>query len=53
VSGSTADPMRCCALCQGVSACKVRCALSERNLHSRMPLVPTPARLKLLHAHDQ
>jgi hypothetical protein len=24
----------------------VRCALLDRNLHSRMPLVPTPARLK-------
>jgi heat shock protein beta len=23
---------------------KVRCAFSDRNLHSRMPLVPTPAR---------
>jgi hypothetical protein len=28
----------------------VRCAFSDRNLHSMMPLVPTPARLKLLHA---
>jgi hypothetical protein len=25
---------------------KVRCAFSDRNLHSRVPLVPTPARLK-------
>jgi carboxylesterase type B len=24
----------------------VKCAFSDRNLHSRMPLVPTPARLK-------
>jgi hypothetical protein len=24
----------------------VRCAFFDRNLHSRMPLVPTPARLK-------
>jgi hypothetical protein len=24
----------------------VRCAFSDRDLHSRMPLVPTPARLK-------
>jgi hypothetical protein len=24
----------------------VRCAFSDRNLHSRMPLDPTPARLK-------
>jgi hypothetical protein len=31
----------------------VRCAFFGRNLHSRMPLVPTPARLKLLHACDQ
>jgi hypothetical protein len=30
-----------------------RCAFFGRNLHSRMPLVPTPARLKLLHACDQ
>jgi hypothetical protein len=30
----------------------VRCAFSDRNLHSRMPFVPTPARLKLLHARD-
>jgi hypothetical protein len=32
---------------------KVRCAFSDRNLHSRMPLDPTHARLKLLHACDQ
>jgi sialate O-acetylesterase len=25
----------------------------DRNLHTRVPLVPTPARLKLLHACDQ
>jgi hypothetical protein len=25
----------------------VRCAFFDRNLHSRMPLVPTPARFKL------
>jgi hypothetical protein len=31
----------------------VRCAFSDGNLHSRMPLVPTPARLKLLQACDQ
>jgi hypothetical protein len=31
----------------------VRCAFFDRNLHSRMPLVPTPARLKLLQACDQ
>jgi hypothetical protein len=30
-----------------------RCAFSDRKLHPRMPLVPTPARLKLLHACDQ
>jgi hypothetical protein len=30
----------------------VRCAFSDRNLHSRMPLDPTPARLKLEHACD-
>jgi hypothetical protein len=30
-----------------------RCAFFGRNLHSRMPLVPTPARLKLLQACDQ
>jgi hypothetical protein len=29
------------------------CAFWIRNLHSRMPLVPMPARLKLLHACDQ
>jgi hypothetical protein len=28
----------------------VRCSFFGRNLLSRMPLVPTPARLKLLHA---
>jgi hypothetical protein len=28
----------------------VRCAFSGRNLQSMMPLTPTPARLKLLHA---
>jgi hypothetical protein len=33
---------------------KVRCAFSDRNLHSRMPLVPTPLlRLKRCHACDQ
>jgi hypothetical protein len=31
----------------------VRCAFFDRNLHSRIPMVPTPARLKLLHACDQ
>jgi len=31
----------------------VRCAFFDRNLLSRKPLVPTPARLKLLHACDQ
>jgi hypothetical protein len=30
-----------------------RCAFSDRNLHSRMPLVPTHVRLKLLHACGQ
>jgi hypothetical protein len=32
---------------------RVRCAFLGRNLHSRMSTVPTPARLKLLHASDQ
>jgi hypothetical protein len=32
---------------------EVRCAFFDRNFHSRMPLVPTPARLMLLHACDQ
>jgi hypothetical protein len=27
-------------------AAEVRCAFSDRNVHSRMPLVPTPARFK-------
>jgi hypothetical protein len=31
----------------------VRCAFSGKNLHSRMPLDPTPVRLKLLQACDQ
>jgi hypothetical protein len=31
----------------------VRCAFSDRNLQSRMPLDPTHVRLKLLHAWDQ
>jgi hypothetical protein len=30
-----------------------RCAFFDRTLHSRMPLVPTPARLKRCHACDQ
>jgi hypothetical protein len=30
-----------------------RCAFSDRNSHSRMPLDPTHVRLKLLHACDQ
>jgi hypothetical protein len=32
---------------------RVRSAFFDRKLHSRMPLVPTSARLKLLHACDQ
>jgi hypothetical protein len=28
------------------SKAAVRCALFDRNVHSRMPLVPTPARYK-------
>jgi hypothetical protein len=32
---------------------RVRCAFSDRHLQSRMPLVPTPARLKLVHACGQ
>jgi hypothetical protein len=35
------------------SGCNARCAFFDRNLHSRMPLVPTPARLKLLQTCDQ
>jgi hypothetical protein len=35
-----------------ISGC-ARCAFSDRNLHSRMPLDPTHVRLKLLHACDQ
>jgi hypothetical protein len=31
---------------------KARCAVFDRHLHPRMPLVPTPARWKLLHAWD-
>jgi hypothetical protein len=31
----------------------VRCTFSNRNLHSRMPVVPSSVRLKLLHACDQ
>jgi hypothetical protein len=31
----------------------VRCAFSDRNLHSMMPLVPAPAPLKLVHACGQ
>jgi hypothetical protein len=34
-------------------AYSVRCAFFDGNLHLRMPLVPTPDRLKLLHACDQ
>jgi hypothetical protein len=30
-----------------------RCAVFDRNLHSRMQLAPTPARLKRVHACDQ
>jgi hypothetical protein len=32
---------------------KVRCSFSDGFFHSRMPLDPTPVRLKLLHACDQ
>jgi HrpA-like RNA helicase len=38
---------------QAGSTALVWCAFFDRNLHSRMPLVPTPACLKLLHACDQ
>jgi hypothetical protein len=31
----------------------VRCAFTDRKLHSRMPLDPTHVRLKVLHACDQ
>jgi hypothetical protein len=31
----------------------VRCAFSDRNVHARMPLIPTQDRLKLLYACDQ
>jgi hypothetical protein len=35
----------------GAESSPVRCALFDRNLRSRMPLVPRPLlRLKLLHA---
>jgi hypothetical protein len=37
----------------GCRAVGVRCSFSDRNLHSRMPLVPTPARLKRVHACGQ
>jgi hypothetical protein len=36
-----------------VCVLKVRCAFFGRSLHSRMPLDPTPARLKLLQTCDQ
>jgi tetratricopeptide (TPR) repeat protein len=32
---------------------RARCAFSDRNLHSRMPLDPMHVRLKLVHACDQ
>jgi hypothetical protein len=35
------------------SSAGARCSFFDRNLHSRMPLVPTPARLKLEQARDQ
>jgi hypothetical protein len=40
---------------KGPSFCEIpaRCAFLGRHLHSRMPLVLTPARLKLLHACNQ
>jgi hypothetical protein len=38
---------------QAISTWPVRCAFSDIILRSRMPLDPTPARLKLLHACDQ
>jgi beta-glucosidase len=42
------DPV---AIAAAVAA--ARCAFSNRNLHSRMPLDLTPVRLKLVHACDQ
>jgi C-terminal processing protease CtpA/Prc len=37
----------------GVNVEEVRCAFSDRDLHSRVSLDPTHVRLKLLHACDQ
>jgi hypothetical protein len=48
------DSFMCTAiLSHAAPVLKVQCAFSDEILHSRMPLVPTPARLKLLHACDQ
>jgi hypothetical protein len=45
----SADGTELVALCPH----PVRCAFSDRNLHSRMPLDPTHVHLKLLHACDR
>jgi hypothetical protein len=47
------DLARLEALPDAIRASGYGARFSTRNLHSRMPLVPTPARLKLLHACDQ
>jgi hypothetical protein len=50
--------MRVCALKRASwvrAACTLACmvAFFDRDLHARMPLVPTPARVKRCHACDQ
>jgi hypothetical protein len=42
-----------CPRKSGARRLSVRCAFFGIHLHSRMPLVSMPARLKLLHASDQ
>jgi hypothetical protein len=51
VGGATADAVVVASLVPAtatlpISVGGVRCTFSDRNLHSRMPLVPTPARFK-------
>jgi hypothetical protein len=42
-----------CVLTGGLSTTTVRCSFLDGGVHSRMPLVRTRARLKLLHVCDE
>jgi hypothetical protein len=51
--GARFHPGFCRVRVSPIGCSQVRCAFSDRNLHSRMPLDPTHVRLKLEHACEQ